>query len=310
MRGPVGGGRGPGRARHGGPVRGGSGDELGAVDYRSGERRSGVDAALRRPPVRLAARSARAGRDARRGRRRDRRRLLSRPHCRRGAGTPGDRGAARGRPAMGARDLAVHARGAARRVTSRSRRGGAARRGSSSPSSPRRATGPAPRRGAGAAARRAVRTDPRECRSRPRDAPGRSRRGAHAPRVRAAAQVLRDAPDRRARWRRHHPATGAGSNTGLGGARRRRAARRYRAPHHPGLRRRAVRGVPAPSALLSLRQCAGPDRERGHLRGVRAPRVRGAHHRGDALHAADRAPRARGPRAEPASGGRASRPWP
>ena len=240
MRGPLGGGCGAGGARHGGPLRGGGGGELGAMDHWSGGRRRGVDAALRRPPVRLAARGARAGRDARRGRGRDRRRPLSRPHCRRGAGTPGDGGAARRRPAMGARDLAVHALGAARRVSLRSRRGSAAREGSRRPRHCAGQPAPAPRRGAGAAGRRAFRTDPRERRSRPRDPPGRSRRGAHAPRVRAAAQVLRNAPDRRARWRRHHPATEAGPNTGLGGACRRRAARRYRAPHHPGLHRHAV----------------------------------------------------------------------
>ena len=50
MRGPVGGGRGAGRARHGGPVRSGSGGELGAMVDRSGGRRRGVDAARRRSP--------------------------------------------------------------------------------------------------------------------------------------------------------------------------------------------------------------------------------------------------------------------
>ena len=310
MRGPVGGGRRAGGARHRGPVRGGRGGELGAMDNRSGGRRRGVDAALRRPPVRLAARGAVARRHARRGRRRERRRPLSRPHCRRGAGTPGDGGAARGRPAMGARDLAVHARGAARRVASRSRRGGAAHHGARRPRHHAGQPSAAPRRGAGAAHRRALRTDPRECRSRPRDAPGRSRRGAHAPGGRASARLLRHAPGRRARWRRHHPAAGAGPNAGIGGVRRRRAARRYGAPHHPGLRRRAVRGILAPSALLSLRQCAGPHRERGHLRGVRAPRVRGAHHRGDTLHAARRAPGALGRARSPRAVGAARRPWP
>ena len=43
---------------------------------------------------------------------------------------------------------------------------------------------------------------------------------------------------------------------------------RHGAPHRPGRRGGAVRVVPAPPALLSLRQRAGPGRKRDHVRGV------------------------------------------
>ena len=310
MRGPVGSGGRPGGARHGRPVRGGGGVELGAMDNRSSGRRRGVDPTLRRAPVRLAARGALAGRDARRGRCRDRRRPFSCSHCRRGAGTPGDGGAARRRPAMGASELAVHALCAARRVASRSRRGGAACHGARRLRHYAWQPAPAPRRGAGAAGRRAFRTDPRERRSRPRDPPGRSRRGAHAPRVRAAARVLRNAPDRRGRWRRHHPATGAGPNTGLGGACRPRAARRYRAPHHPGLHRHAVlrRSCSFSSPISSATRRPGS----GAGSPSRNTRAEGSRSSPPWRHSARcwSCSSSAGPRAEPARRGRASPPWP